>query len=187
MKVNSGNVDLHHYRPQRSCGKVMFSQASVILSTGGGGVWQIPPGRHPPGQTPPWQTPLPGRHPRADTTQADTPLLSACWDKRPSPCLVHAGIHPPPAATAADGTHPTGMHSCWRICYRPKCHWSKTNKCTSGLDCGLQWIGMSDLRILGWKRRIFTARQRSCVKVVLSQVSVILFRRRGPMWPLPMM
>ena len=28
-----------------------------------------------------------------------------------APCPVHAGIHPPPAATAADGTHPTGMHS----------------------------------------------------------------------------
>ena len=37
----------------------------------------------------------PGRHPRVDTPQADTP--------RP----VHAGID---IATAADGTHPTGMH-----------------------------------------------------------------------------
>ena len=26
----------HYYRPQRSCGKVIFSQASVILFTGGG-------------------------------------------------------------------------------------------------------------------------------------------------------
>ena len=60
-----------YYLPQRSCGKVMFSQASVILFTGGGGVAdttprQTPPspwvdtplardplGRHPPGQTPP--------------------------------------------------------------------------------------------------------------------------------------
>ena len=46
----------------------MFSQASVILFTGG------VCGRHPPGLTPP----------RVDT---------------------------PPTATAADGTHPTGMHS----------------------------------------------------------------------------
>ena len=30
----------NYYRPQRSCGKVMFSQASVILFTGGGGVGQ---------------------------------------------------------------------------------------------------------------------------------------------------
>ena len=27
---------LHHYRPQRSWGKVVFSQACVILFTGGG-------------------------------------------------------------------------------------------------------------------------------------------------------
>ena len=39
--------DIYIYRPQRSCGKAMFSQASVILSTGGC--------RHPPRtrQTPP--------------------------------------------------------------------------------------------------------------------------------------
>ena len=47
-------VDVYNYRPQRSCGKVMFSQASVVLFTGK--VWQT---------------------------------------------------------TAADGTHPTGMHSCF--------------------------------------------------------------------------
>ena len=29
-----------------------------------------------------------------------------------APRPVHAGIHTPPAAPAADGTHPTGMHSC---------------------------------------------------------------------------
>ena len=52
-----------------SCGKVMFSQASVILSTEG-----VVSGRH---------TPLLGRHPRADTplpaqappSQADTTAL----------------------------------------------------------------------------------------------------------------
>ena len=69
--------------------KVIFSQACVILSTGGGGCllqisgggpgqvpprqapppgthppWQAPPpGRHPPGRHPPWQAPPPGRHP----------------------------------------------------------------------------------------------------------------------------
>ena len=66
------------YHPQHSCGKVMFSQASVILFTGG--VWQTPPSG---------QTPHLGRHsPRADT---------------------------PPMVTAADGTHPTRMHSCLYI------------------------------------------------------------------------
>ena len=54
------------YRPQRSCGKVMFLPVSVILSTGGGGVWKTPLPR----QTPPGQTPLLGRCP----TRADTPL-----------------------------------------------------------------------------------------------------------------
>ena len=46
-----------YYRPQRSCGKVMFLHLSVILSTGGRGVsssgpegGQTPPGRHPPAQ-----------------------------------------------------------------------------------------------------------------------------------------
>ena len=72
----------HLYRPQRSCGKVMFSQASVIMFTGGGCMpsmhWgRHPPGRHPlgrhsPGQTPPWadtspgQTSPPGKHPPPD-------------------------------------------------------------------------------------------------------------------------
>ena len=39
-----------------------------------------------------------GMHPQAGTPQTDTP--------RP----VHAGID---MAAAADGTHPTGMHSCF--------------------------------------------------------------------------
>ena len=81
------NIFYGNYRPQHSCGKVMFLQASVILFTGGGGCIQActradtpswadtPLGRHPPRQTPPRQT--------------------------------------PPTATAADGTHPTGMHSCF--------------------------------------------------------------------------
>ena len=60
----------------------MFSQASVILFTGG-----VYPSMH-------W-----GRHPVADAPlgrhpQADTPLQT------------------PLTATAADGMHPTGMHSC---------------------------------------------------------------------------
>ena len=80
---------------------------------------QTPPGRHPQADTP-RQTP-PGRHPLGRH-----PLPSARWDTQP-PAPMHAGIHtprpaqcmlgytpPPPtwAATAADGTHPTGMHSC---------------------------------------------------------------------------
>ena len=60
-------------------------------------------GRHtPPGRNPPGQTPLP----------------SACWDT--PPCPVHVGIHapPPPVATAADGMHPTGRHSCFKCQFK---------------------------------------------------------------------
>ena len=85
-----------YYRPQRSCGKVMFLHLSVILFTGG-----VSAPVHA-GIQPSW----------ADTAPGQTPLLSsACWDTH-LPCPVHAGIH---MATAADGTHPTGMHSC--ACY----------------------------------------------------------------------
>ena len=88
-----------HYRRQRSCGKVIFSQASVILSTGEVSAW-VHAGIH---------------HPRADTSpEADTPL------GRHSPSGRHPlGRHHPPEqtppqqmATAEDGAHPTGMHSC---------------------------------------------------------------------------
>ena len=76
---NLSKIDI--YRPQRSCGKVMFLHLSVILFTG----WVSAPvhaGIHPP-----------GRHP---------------------PCPVHAGID---MATAADGTHPAGMRSCFDCFY----------------------------------------------------------------------
>ena len=71
---------------------------SVILLTGG--VWaDTHLGRHPPGRhlshsrQSPRQTPLLGRHPLTDTAPwADTPATET--------------------AAAADGTHPTGMHSC---------------------------------------------------------------------------
>ena len=61
----------------------MFSQAPVILSTGG--VWQTPPerphplGRHPDGQT----------HTPAGQTPPTQCMLGY------SPCPVHAGIHTP--------------------------------------------------------------------------------------------
>ena len=103
---------------KRSCRKVMFLHLSVIVSTGGG-VCQCTPrvdnplGRQPPqadnphGQTPPGshppprQTPTsPGRHPPPRQTPPGRHPL---------------GRHPPPqqTATAVDGTHPTGMHSCY--------------------------------------------------------------------------
>ena len=81
------------YRPQQSCGKVMFSQASVSQA---GGV-------------------VSGNTPQADTPSSPvhagihTALPSACWDTHPLP---NACWDTPLLATAADGTHPTGMHSC---------------------------------------------------------------------------
>ena len=60
---------------------------------------QTPPGRHPPRQTPPRETP-----PR------QTPPPGQMPPRQTSP----PGRHPPSqvTATAADGTHPTGMHPC---------------------------------------------------------------------------
>ena len=61
-------VQIHFYRPQRSWGKVMFLQASVILSTGGGvclsACWDTPPPRaDPPGAGTPQELAPPGADP----------------------------------------------------------------------------------------------------------------------------
>ena len=73
-----------------------------------------PLGRHPP---PPMQT-HPGRHPlgrHSSSPIGKHPLLG-----RPPPWT-----DPPPplteTATAADGTHPTGMHSCWELFFFKFC------------------------------------------------------------------
>ena len=54
-----------YYRPQRSCGKVMFLHVSVILFTGRGGSLSGRPPRTEttPGQRPPRQRPPPDRDP----------------------------------------------------------------------------------------------------------------------------
>ena len=96
---------VYFYRPQRSCGKVMFLHLSVILFPGRHPPRQKPPlGRHPPGRQPlshhPRQTPPRGRHPQAD--RQTTP--------QPPP---QADTPPQETATTADGSHPTGMHSCF--------------------------------------------------------------------------
>ena len=69
-----------NYRPQQSCGKVMFLHLSVILFTW---AWA---------DTPPGQTP-PSRHPPADTPPADTP---------PAQCMLGYDQQ-------VGGTHPTEM------------------------------------------------------------------------------
>ena len=99
-------VNFYCYRPQRSCGKVMFSQASVILSMGGG-----VPGRHTPWADPPGQTP--DTHPWVDTPSGKIPLgrhapPAQCMLGYTPPCPVHAGIHPPPVHA---GIHCSGWYA----------------------------------------------------------------------------
>ena len=77
-----------YYRPQRSWGKVIFSQASVILLTGGGVCSR-------------------------EVSAPEGLLLGGCLLRGGSvPGGVCAWWRPPGTATAAGGTHPTGMHSC---------------------------------------------------------------------------
>ena len=80
-----------YYRPQRSWAKVMFLQAFVILSTGGGMVclsacWdttpleQTPPEQIPPGADTPWADTPQSRHPLSrhpSTLEQTPPRLSA--------------------------------------------------------------------------------------------------------------
>ena len=98
----------HIYRPQRSWAKVMFLQASVILSTGGvclSACWDTttppradtPPGPFPPiADTPVQQPPLEQTPPKTNPPGPDTP----------------PGKQTPGYSQRAAGTHPTGMHSC---------------------------------------------------------------------------
>ena len=103
------------YHLQHSCGKVMFSQASVILFT----PWaDIPLDKHPPADTlwadpPPTRQTVPlGRHPRKDTHRQTPPRPDTPWaGQAPS----WENTSPQQTATAVDGTHPTGMHSCLNL------------------------------------------------------------------------
>ena len=75
----------------------MFLHQSMILFIGGEGVWQ----------TSLW----------ADTPQAHTPPFWADTAAGRQPPGRHPLARPPhDTATAADGTHSTGMHSCWYLC-----------------------------------------------------------------------
>ena len=61
-------------------------------------------------------TPL-GRQPPPSWADTPTPWVDIPWQTPtpPGPWQTHtprADTPPPPAATAADSTHPTGMHSC---------------------------------------------------------------------------
>ena len=94
----------HLYRPQTKLrkGNVFTPVCKSFWSQGGVSqhAWgkthslgRQPLGKHPPADTPPAQCML-----------GYTPSLPSAWLEYMPP--------PPPAATAADGTHPSGMHSC---------------------------------------------------------------------------
>ena len=116
--------------------KVMFLQASVCPQ-GGRGVclsacWDTTPPREqtppPRAETPPEQTNPPEQTPPGtDTPPEQTPPEA---DKLPPQIRHPSGSRlpleqtppwsrqPPDTATAADGMHPTGMHSCLRCIYQ---------------------------------------------------------------------
>ena len=86
------------YRPQRSCGKVMFLHLSVILFMGWGVCHPLDQRQTPPRQTPPAQCMLGYTHPTQCMLGNTTPVQS----------MLGYGQQ-------AGGTHPTGMHSCLMI------------------------------------------------------------------------
>ena len=99
----------YFYQPQRSWAKVMFLQASVILSMWGrGGLPQCMLGYHLPGADPPEQTPQ-SRHP---------PGSRPPGSRHPPGADPPGSRHPPPRKQTpaygqrAAGMHPTGIHSC---------------------------------------------------------------------------
>ena len=118
-KMISGRM-CHCYRPQRSWGKVMFLQASVILSTEGGVPDQVLPHPGPARYTPP---PGPARYnPQTRyTPQGQVPPRPGT--PPPPDRYTHPPTRytpPPPGAEhagrcgqCAGGTHPTGMQSCF--------------------------------------------------------------------------
>ena len=72
-----------------------------------------PRSRHPPEQTPPGADPLGQTPPEQTPTRADTPAGADTPARADTP---PASRHPSPprdTATAADGTHSPGMHSCF--------------------------------------------------------------------------
>ena len=105
---------LTFYRPQRSCGKVMFLHLSVSHSVhGGGGVPASVHARIPPqADTPGKHTILPGSTPsRKHTSRNQTPPESTPpREAHPLGSILPQEAHPS-TVTAVEGTHPTGMLS----------------------------------------------------------------------------
>ena len=123
-RTQRGRTVTHCYRPQRSWGKVMFLQASVVLLTGGvsasvhAGIpspqGAAPLSRHPPGADNPQEQDPPG----ADTSGADTPRA----DTPPPPPGGDNSL----GADTPCGTHPTGMQSCL-VNFSRKLHENETD------------------------------------------------------------
>ena len=120
--ITLGNA-FNYYCLQHSCGKIMFLHLSVSHSVHRGVYPSMHWGRRPPGRHIPActgaDTPR-GRHPLGRRLQADTPRQTPPKQTPPGrhpPGRHPPGRHPHPGqmATAADGTHPTGMHSCLEI------------------------------------------------------------------------
>ena len=97
------------YRPQRSWGKVIFSQASVILSTGGGVPGQVPPWDqvHPPGTR---YTPQDQVHPPGPGTPPLGPgtLPGPGTPPRTRYTLLGPGTPPGTRYIPQDQVHPPG-------------------------------------------------------------------------------
>ena len=108
-----------YYRPQRSCGKVIFSEACVKNSVHGGrvsrprprgevgGLARGGPGPHWGVSRPTQGYPGPGQGGGCPGSGLGVGMVypSMLW-----------GRHPQQTATAAGGTHPTGMHFLFQLC-----------------------------------------------------------------------
>ena len=77
-EIHTADTQTDHYRPQRSCGKVMFLHLSVILFTGGL-CHGDPPGQRPPRQRSSWtetpRTETPRQRPPDRDPQTETPPM----------------------------------------------------------------------------------------------------------------
>ena len=116
------NVAVINYRPQRSWGKVMFSQACVILFTGeclpqcmlgynpqeqtSPQSRHIPRARHPPGADPPLEQTPQSRHP-----PEHTPLQEQTSPQEQTPPKSR---HPPGTRHTPQSRHPS-CRACWEI------------------------------------------------------------------------
>ena len=96
-----------YYRPQRSCEGLSVCPRGEGVSVSVHGGYTPPQGRPPGADTTPRSRPPQSRHPfqSRHPPGADTP--------QQTPLPQEQTPQPRETATAADSTHPTGMHSCY--------------------------------------------------------------------------